>query len=415
LEGAERTGVPFPDLAPQTLGRLHEIVGVGTSLGNPLDAGFAALSSADAYLKCVEIMLDDPGLDLILVQEELPTAKGMNAKAANLRLVDEIVTTRKTKPVAVVSMASYMYTDYTREFRTGLPHLPVLHEVDKALRAVRSVGRWSTSARRSEAPAPLTRKPTPAQQSAILAKAIPAGDGRRILGEAASKELIAAYGLRSPRETFARSADEAAAAARRIGYPVVLKLVSPDVQHKTEVGGVVIGLADEAAVRSAFDRIRTSLADAMPTASFEGVIVAEQAERGVELVLGVQRDPEVGPVVMFGTGGVLLELQKDVAFGAVPLTEAQARDMLARTTAGHLVKGYRGAPPCDEEALIHALLALSRLTEELGEQVESIDLNPVVAVPGKAGILSLDALVVLRDDGSGDGAARPAVHERVEA
>jgi acetyltransferase len=403
LEGAERNGVEFPNLAASTMDRLREIVGVGTSLGNPLDAGFTALSSREAYFKCIEIMQEDPDIDVVLVQEELPTQQGMNAKAANLVTVNEMA---RTKPVAVVSMASYMYTDYTREFRNGFPQLPVLHEVDKALKAVRAVGRWSaTRARSSGVAAARASTPLEAGVRALLDKATAAGDGRRVLNEADSKALIAAYGIRAPREIFARSANEAAAGARDIGFPVVLKLVSPDIQHKTEVGGVMTDLGDDDAVRTGFERIRANLKAADPHASFDGVLVAEQAEKGIELVLGVQRDPEVGPVVMFGTGGVYLELQKDVAFGAVPLSDARARDMIAKTAAGRLVSGYRGAPAADTDAIVTALLGLSRLAHDLGERLESVDLNPVVAVPGKAGVLSLDALVVLRESAAANAKA----------
>jgi hypothetical protein len=127
------------------------------------------------------------------------------------------------------------------------------------------------------------------------------------------------------------------------------------------------------------------------------VLVAEQVSGGVELVLGVQRDPEVGPVVMFGTGGVLLELHKDVSFGAVPLSAWQAAAMLERTSAGRLLRGYRGAPRCDEDSVLAALIALGRLAHDLGDAIESIDINPLVALPAGQGVVALDALVVLRD------------------
>jgi acyl-CoA synthetase (NDP forming) len=126
------------------------------------------------------------------------------------------------------------------------------------------------------------------------------------------------------------------------------------------------------------------------------VLVAQQVSGGVELVLGVQRDPEIGPVLMFGAGGVLLELTKDVSFGAVPLPQWQARAMIERTAAGRLLKGYRGAPPCDEASVLGAMTALGRLAHDLGDAIESIDINPFVALPAGKGALALDALVVLR-------------------
>ena len=396
LEAGERNGVEFPILQPETIRRLGEVLGIGTSLGNPLDAGFAALSSRDAYLKCVEIMQDDSGIDQIVVQEELPNAKGVNEKAGNLLLVDAMMAKPHAKPVAVVSMASYMYNDYTREFRSGFMQLPVLHEVDKALRALKRVGLWNSS----PVEAALT---TSAPQillphvEAILDRATPAADKRRILNETDSKALLNEYGIQSPREIFAASAGDAVQAADAIGYPVVMKLVSPDVLHKTEVGGVVVDLQDAQSVRAAFDRIRSSLRTIGPELRFEGVLVADQVRKGVELVIGVQRDPEVGLTAMFGSGGIMLELHRDVSFGSIPLNAKRAQAMIERTRVVQLLKGFRGSAPCDHEAITNSLLAVSRLATDLGDRLESIDINPLVSCYGKTGVLALDALIVLRE------------------
>ena len=392
LEGAERNEVSFPQLTPETMARMKELLGVGTSMGNPLDAGFAALSSAEVYFKCIDIMLDDPNIDLLLVQEELPLIEGQNAKAGNLREVDRTVVEGARKPVAVVSMASYMYSDFTRAFREGFPHLPVLHEVDKALKAAAHVGRYGAMAK--SAPAPRLPQKLSEAATALLAQATHAADGRRVMGEAASKQLLGAYGVSSPGEAFAGSAEAAATAADAIGYPVVLKLVSDDVQHKSDVGGVLIGLRNGQEVREGFARIAASLAVAKPGAHFGGVLVVQQVSGGTELVLGVHRDPEVGLVTMFGTGGVLLELVKDVTFGPVPLSEAQASAMIEQTMAGRLLDGYRGAARLDRAAVVSALVGLSHLAQDLGERLESIDVNPLTALP--SGALALDGLVVLK-------------------
>lgn len=395
LEAAERNRVTFPPLQETTLARLGDVLGVGTSLGNPLDAGFAALSSKEAYFKCIEIMQDDPGLDQIVVQEELPTAEGVNDKAANLRVVNDMAAAPGAKPIAVVSMASYMYTDYSRAFREGFRRLPVLHEVDKSLKALRRVGEWSAaSLRDATARAPASPPPEAAQ---ILARAAPSASGYRTLSEADSKALLAIYGIAAPKEAFASNADAAIAAAGAIGYPVVLKLVSADVQHKTDVGGVLIGVADEAGVRAGFEKIRAALAAKAPNAAFDGVLVARQIGRGVELVIGVQRDPEVGPVVMFGSGGVLLEVARDVAFGAVPMTRDGALRLIERTGAARLLAGFRGAAPCDLNAVADAVAAVSRLAADFADEIESVDVNPLVAIPDERGVWALDALVVLRD------------------
>src|SRR5882672_8379506 len=220
---------------------------------------------------------------------------------------------------------------------------------------------------------------------------------RAPLNEADSKELLRAYGIATPREVVAGNVEEALRAARDIGYPVVLKLVAAEVAHKSDIGGVMLGIRNDAELRSAYARLAQNLAKARPGATLDAVLVAQQVAGGVELVLGVQRDPEVGPVLMFGTGGVLLELYKDVSFGAVPLPAWQAKAMIERTAAGALLKGFRGAEACDEGSVLAALVALGRLAHDLGERIESIDINPLVALPAGQGCAALDALVVLRD------------------
>jgi acyl-CoA synthetase (NDP forming) len=395
LEAAARNGLAFPALRPQTTARLAEVLGVGTSLGNPLDGGYSVLSSRDTYFQTIDTLLADPNIDALLVQEELPAAPGTNAKTENLREVDRRAS-EGSKPIAVVSMISYNFSDHTRAFRAELAHLPVLQEVDKALKTVAAAGRYGAlRAQRSDATA---APPSPAQESAIaaaLAQRQPTADGRFLLDESQSKELLRAYGIRAPREEVAAGLDEALRAANAIGYPVVLKLVAAEVQHKSDIGGVIVGIRNDAELRSAHARIAENYGRAKPGARLEQVLVAQQVS-GLELVLGVQRDPEVGPVVMFGTGGVLLEISRDVSFGAVPLERWQAEAMIARTGAGRLLQGYRGAPPADRDSVIEALLALGRLAQDLGERVESIDVNPFVALPAGQGALALDALVVLR-------------------
>ena len=198
------------------------------------------------------------------------------------------------------------------------------------------------------------------------------------------------------RLTASRATKPAVAIAVSIGYPVVAKRHAAEVQHKSDIGGVMLNLRSDNELRSAYTRLAQNLAKARKGAKLEQVIVAEQVSGGIELVLGVQRDPEVGPVVMFGTGGVHLELHKDVAFGAVPLPLWQAQAMLERTVAGKLLQGYRGSLPGDIDSVLAALTALGRLAHDLGEQVESIDINPLVALPAGEGAIALDALVVLR-------------------
>ena len=392
LEASTRMGLTFPALHPDTVTRLQGIVGVGTSIGNPLDAGFTALSSAEGYFACVEALLDDPNIDVLMLQEELPAVIATNAKVENLRGIDRIAAAGNRTPIAIVSMISYMLSDASRSFRAELPHLPFLHEVSKAMRAVGAAGQYGASLAE---PAPVAREPA-LRRADLLRQAKPAGHGMSVLNEAVSKQVLAEYGIKAPPEHIAESAEAAVAAADAIGYPVVLKLLSDEVTHKSDIGGVKLGLTDAASVRAAFADIGTNLARHRPNLAYRGVIVAAQVSGGLELVLGVQRDPEVGPVVMVGTGGVLLEVLRDVAFGPVPLGAAQARAMIARTKAGQLLRGVRGDAGYAEAPVVAALVALGELAHDLGSRLESIDVNPFVALRNEAGY-ALDGLIVLRE------------------
>jgi len=213
------------------------------------------------------------------------------------------------------------------------------------------------------------------------------------LNEVQSKALLRAYGIRSPREAMARDDRDAAALARRIGFPVVAKAVSAALAHKSESGGVVVGLDSAKTVRAACRRIAAAARRA--GATLDGVLIARQMFDGVELLLGATRDPEMGPVILFGAGGVEAELRRDVALAPPPLDAQAAHALIARTQVGALLDGYRGRPPLDRDAVVAALVALSRLVVDAGARIESIDINPFLV--RQRGGVALDALVVLAE------------------
>jgi len=196
-----------------------------------------------------------------------------------------------------------------------------------------------------------------------------------------------------------RTADEAAAAAQSLGFPVVLKALSDKLLHKSDIGAVLLDLADEAAVRRGAAIIAENARRAGLAEPLEGLLVCEQVQGGTELAFGAQRDPEMGSVVMAGSGGVLLELMHDVCFAALPLTLAEARKLIERTRVAHLLGGYRGARAHDMNALALALLAVAQLAEDLDESLSSIDVNPVVSRPNHQPV-ALDAVIVLRGVGA---------------
>lgn len=213
----------------------------------------------------------------------------------------------------------------------------------------------------------------------------------RFLPEDQAKRLLAGYGVAVPREAFARSAAEAAAAADQIGYPVVLKVVSPDVPHKTEAGGVRLGLGSAETVSSAYEGIVEAVRQHHPDAGIEGVLVAEQVEVDQELFCGMTRDPQFGPVVAFGLGGIFVEVLKDVSHGVLPLEEIDALEMIRQIRGYPVLAGARGRAPVDEKALARVLLSVARLSEEHPE-VEELDVNPLAVAAGGR-LVALDCLV----------------------
>ena len=215
--------------------------------------------------------------------------------------------------------------------------------------------------------------------------------------EVEAKRVLAAAGIPVLVEALATSADEAVAAAELVGGAVAMKIVSPDILHKTEVGGVQLGVRGEAAVREAHASLIANARIHAPGARIEGVLVAPMAAAGVETIIGVSRDATFGPVVMFGSGGVLAEALQDVAFGVAPFGPEQAGAMVRRTrVAATLLRGFRGSPPADEAALVCTLVAVSRLAVISQNSIESLDINPLLVLPAGQGVVALDAALVPR-------------------
>jgi acyl-CoA synthetase (NDP forming) len=219
--------------------------------------------------------------------------------------------------------------------------------------------------------------------------ALPAGDA--VLTEAEAKALFARVGVPVVEERRAATAEAAADAAAALGFPVVLKLDSPDIAHKTEVGGVRLNLGDAAAVRTAFAEIMEAAKRHAPTARLDGVLVQRMSRKGVELILGGRRDGQFGPMVLVGTGGVQAELWKDVALDIAPVTPGRAEEMLRSLKGFPLLDGFRGAPRADVAAVAQAVSAFSVLLAEAGERIQEAEVNPLIA--GEWGCLAVDGLV----------------------
>jgi len=217
-------------------------------------------------------------------------------------------------------------------------------------------------------------------------------EGRTILSEVEAKQILEEAGIKTAGARLAATREEAVQVAQELGLPVVLKVVSPQITHKSDVGGVKLNLGSPEEVSTAFDEIMASAKRAEPKATIEGVSVQRMARPGVEVIMGVTKDPQFGPVLMFGLGGVLVEVLKDVAFRVVPLTPRDARQMVRDIKGFPILEGYRGQEPADLEALERILLQLSAFAEEHPE-VEEMDLNPIFAYEDDA--VAVDARIVL--------------------
>ena len=218
------------------------------------------------------------------------------------------------------------------------------------------------------------------------------GQGRTLLNEIESKQLLEDAGVPVASARLATSADEAVTLAGQIGYPVVLKIMSEDIPHKSDVGGVALNLNDADAARSAYERVMAGARNAQPSARIDGVSVQKQARPGAEIIIGMTKDPQFGPVLMFGLGGVLVEVLKDVSFRIVPLEPRDAKEMVQEIKGLPLLQGYRGSEPADLAAVESLILKVSEFVQAHPE-IDELDLNPVFAY--RDGAIAVDARVVL--------------------
>jgi acyl-CoA synthetase (NDP forming) len=387
LDSAAEHGIELAEPAPATIDRLNTIAPLDLRITNPVDCGYVAATQAP-YIELSRLILEDPGVDLLLVQEHAPDPKRNRSGAALRKLAAET-----SKPVIVLTETAFSRTLYTEQFLAEAGVL-FMHGIDRGLKAVGHLIAHSEAVRRHSRTAP---SEAPAAGSAAGpvpgAGALELGAG--LHGLAAIGTLLESYGVPVAGWRMARSVDEAVAAADALGYPVVLKVESPDVAHKSDVGGVRLGLSDADAVRRAWMAMRADLARHAPAARIEGALVARMAAPGIEMSIGVQRDPQFGPALMVGLGGVWVEALGDVSLRLLPIDEAEAHAMLAELKAAPLLGAFRGAPPRDVQALAAAMLALSRLALDHAGQIVSVEVNPLLVHEVGRGVTAVDARLVL--------------------
>ncbi len=375
-DAAERNGLdvaPMPVSAQKTLKDLLPFA----TVVNPVDTTAQAVNDMNLLAKNIEVILEQGGYDaLIGFFTTVP-----NTRTLSKPLRDAIARGCARFPDRLIALQMIADPDVVAEYEKA--GFLVFEDSDRAVAALAALSRFGRSLSRTGVE---TR----------VAPAAPIGKGA--LSERAAKDLLARAGIPFLDERVAGDAAAAGAAADEIGYPVVLKIVSPDIEHKTEIGGVMVGVADRKAAEAGYATLIERAAKHRPDAKIEGVLVAPMAKKGVEVIVGVSRDPVFGPAVMFGLGGVHVEVLKDVTFRLAPFGRDEAMRMIDEIRGRALLSGVRGAPASDIGALADLLVRISEFAAAHAEDIETVDLNPVVAWPKGEGVVALDALVVPRQD-----------------
>jgi acetyltransferase len=227
-------------------------------------------------------------------------------------------------------------------------------------------------------------------------------DGRVSIGDAEARSILTAYGLDIPASQLAESADEAVEFANEMGYPVVLKIASPDILHKTDVGGVKVGLENATDVRDAYDLITYRAQRYLPEARIWGCLVQKMVPQGLEVLIGMNRDPQFGPLVTFGLGGIYVETLKDVSFRVAPFSRKEANEMIKEIRASALLDGVRGEPPVDQDTLVDALMRIGQLVLDF-PRIAELDINPFIVYAQGQGGIAIDMRIILKSgDSSND-------------
>ena len=403
-------GIALPQLAPHTVEKLQSVIPDFGTIGNPLDVTGQAASRPEITEGAFVALAEDPNIHTIIYGQACPeridlaTPVGEVLRMLPGRYPDKLFLL--TSFVGGRMREGQRYGQDPAEPVMQWDGIPFLQGAENALRAVRSLI-WYAEFQRERREGGHLSEHFMAGASAVAdeARARVAAAGGKPLVERAAKEILALYGIPVTRETLATTAEAAVAAAQAIGYPIVLKIESPDIAHKTEAGGVLLDVRDDAAVRSGFATIVAQARRHKPDAQIAGVLVQELVTGGRELILGMTQDPAYGPVVAVGLGGVFVEVLRDIALGVPPLTDHDSRAMLARLRGATILDGTgaRGAAPADTDAVVAILGQFSRLCLDLGDRVQEIDINPLLVFDrdsGRGGARVVDCLIVPATNGA---------------
>ncbi len=367
-DAAETRGLKMVSPSNATKAKLKEFLPAAASFNNPIDV--LGDAEPDRYERSFLLAQDDENFDAIVV---VVTPQNMTAP---LQLAERLSVAHKGKKPLLCAFMGGDAVEKAKEklMALGIPNYPSPDRAMGALRAMCDYVAWRARPARIVTRFPVNRR----RVDRIIQSQERTGVAQ--IGEVEAKEILRAYDFNVLPGQLARTSDEAVEIAERIGYPVVLKISSPDIIHKSDFGGVRINLANSEQVRDAFDLMMIRIQRRAPNAHLRGGFVEKMGARGREMILGMTRDPQFGPMLMFGLGGIFVEVMKDVTFHLAPITAEEAMQMLKGTRSYALLKGARGQAPVDLEAVARALQRISQLATDYTE-IKELDINPLIAGP----------------------------------
>jgi acetyl coenzyme A synthetase (ADP forming)-like protein len=384
-DACEKTGLQLATLASATVASLQEQLPAAANFYNPIDVLGDAL--ADRYQLALKAALDDDNVHAVIF---LLTPQAMTEIEETARAVVELAQ-GYAKPVLANFMGGKDVAAGNRILREGrIPTYEFPEDAADALARMAEHREWRERTRE-----PVERFPADRERAATtLLTAQKAG--RLALNEVEARQIVAAYGLPLPKSQLALNVEQAVRWADEIGYPVVMKIISPDILHKSDIGGVQVGLENDKAVSMAYEEILNRAYRYLPDADVWGVAIQEMVKVGREVIVGVNKDPTFGHLMMFGLGGIYVEVLKDVVFRVAPLTRSEAEEMVRGIRSYPLLAGARGAQPADVNAIVDSLLRISQMVTDLPQIVE-LDINPLFAYEDGQGTMAVDARIVISD------------------
>lgn len=370
-------GLEVPEFSRSLQGRLREFLPSFAAVFNPVDVT-AGSGTTDHHVRSLETVLDSDEVDALVIVQALSTDVGLKREAERYRAA----AAARKKPIVMFSYPLPMDGMVPWLAEMGYPVYLSLRGCARAIAALVERGQ------------PVPPALPDAKAAGDVAVPPELREPGQSLTEHESKRILDAYGIKGPAQSLARTADEAVAAAKALGFPVALKIQSRAIAHKTEMGGVKLRLGDEAAVRDAYAGIIDGARKAAPSADIQGVLVQRMAPAGLEALTGVVVDPTFGPMITVGLGGIHTEIFKDVASAPAPMDAEQALTLLRQLKAWPLFAGARGTRTADVEALACTIAALSRFAWDHRDRIAEVDLNPVFVHPQGEGVSVADALIV---------------------